>query len=115
MEKRNATLGSTLKLSDAEVRLFLGARRIPDGKAEIVCDRMVVLIGEVMGNEDDVVIYKRDGKRRVGQLRIVALESGPPPASVSTNLSEAIQDIPPAEEKRLLAVYDKFAKRTWLQ
>ena len=111
MEKRN----DTLRLSDAEVRLFLGARRIPDGKAGIVCDRMVVLVREVMGNEDDVVIYKRDGKRRVGQLRMVAFESGPPPASASTDRNEAVEDISPGEERRLLAVYDKFATRTWVQ
>jgi len=59
MEKRN----QTLRLS-AEVRLFLGARRIADGKKRIACDRMVVLIQDsLIGNEDDVVIYKRGGKR----------------------------------------------------
>ena len=113
MEKRN----DTLRLSDAEVRLFLGARRIPDGQEGIVCDRMVILVREFLGNEDDVVIYKRDGKRRVGQLRMLvgALESGLPPASVSTDFNEAVEDISPGEERRLLAVYDKFAARTWAQ
>jgi hypothetical protein len=106
----------TLRLSDAEVRLFPGARRIADGETAIVCDRMVVLVGEVMGNEDDVVVYKRNGKRRVGQLRmLVAFESGPIPNSVSTDFNEAVQEISPGEERRLLAVYDKFATRTWLQ
>jgi len=110
MEKQS----DTLRLSDAEVRLFLDARRIPDGQTGIVCDRMVVLVREVMGNEDDVVIYKRDGKRRVGQLKmLVALESGPPAGSASTDFNEAVEDIPRAEERRLLAVYDKFARRTW--
>jgi hypothetical protein len=111
MEKRS----ETLRLSDAEVRLFLGARRINDGHTPIVCDRMVVLVREVMGNEDDVVIYKRNGQRRVGQLRMIVSESGPPPASVPTDFNEAVVAISPGEEKRLLAVYDKFASRTWLQ
>ena len=112
MEKRT----DTLRLSDAEVRLFLCARRIADGQTGILCDRMVVLVQAVMGNEDDVVIYKRDGKRRVGQLKmLVAFESGPPVASVSTDFNEGVEDISPREEKRLLAVYDKFATRTWVQ
>jgi hypothetical protein len=64
MEKRN----DTLRFFDSEVRLFFEARRISDGQAGIACDRMVVLVQEFTGNEDDVVIYKRDGKRRVGQL-----------------------------------------------
>ena len=112
MEKRN----DTLRLSDAEVRLFLGARRIADGHAGIVCDRMVILVQQFTGNEDDVVIYKRDGKRRVGQLRmLVELGSGPSNAPVATDFDEAVDDITPDEQKRLLAIYDKFSTRTWVQ
>ncbi len=104
----------TLRLSDAEVRLFHGARRISDGQTAIVCDRMVVLVPEFMGNEDDVIIYKRGGKRRVGHLSI-ALGPNPLRPSVSTDFSETIDDLSPEEENRLLAVYDKFAMRTWEQ
>ncbi len=112
MEKRN----DTLRFLDAEVRLFLEARCITTGQTGIACDRLVVLVQGVIGHEDDVVIYKLGGKRRVGQLRmLVASEPCRPPLSVSTDFNEAIEDISPEEEKRLLAVYDKFATRTWVQ
>jgi hypothetical protein len=35
---------------------------------------------------------------------LVPLEDGPPPASVFTDFNEAVEDISPEEENRLLAV-----------
>ncbi|MGB8786677.1 MAG: hypothetical protein WA755_05530 [Candidatus Acidiferrales bacterium] len=105
---------NTLRFPTAEAKLFLRARHISDGKAAIVCDRMVVQ--DFTGNEDDIVIYERDGKRRAGQLRmLMVLGPQKPATSVSTDFNEAVEDLSPEEEKRLLAVYDMFPKRTWPQ
>lgn len=102
----------TLKLADGEVKLFVGAGRITDQNAAIVCDRMV--IQEFTGNKDDAVIFSRDGKRRVGRLKLLmGLGAGSPAVPVTTDFNEVVEEIGPDEEKRLLAIYDKFRKRTW--
>ncbi len=96
---------ATVGYADAEAKLFRGAKRFNDGKKEIACDQIIVQ--HFTGNEENVVIYESDGKRRVGRVRLLmGLQSGS--VTTTANFSEAVEPLDADDEKRLLAIYDQL-------
>jgi hypothetical protein len=96
---------ATLRYSDAEAKLFRHAKRFNDGKTEMLCDQMIVQ--HFTGNEDNVVIYESDGKRRVGRIRLLmGLQSGS--VSTTASFSEAVEPLDTDDENRLLTIYDQL-------
>jgi|SRR5882762_6727737 len=98
---------ATLRYSDAEAKLFGGAKQFNDGTREMVCDETVVQ--HFTGTEEEVVIYERDGNRRVGRIRLLmGLSSGSPATPTSATFSEAVEDLDADNEQRLLTIYDQL-------
>jgi len=96
---------ATLKMPYAEARLFKRARKFSDGKEEMLCDEMIVQ--HFTGNEEDVVIYGRGGKRHVGGVRLqMGLTTGA--ASTFTSFSESVEPLAVEDEIRLLEIYDRL-------
>lgn len=96
-----------LKYQEAEAKLFRGAKRFNDGKKEMLCDQIIVQY--FSGNEDNVVIYETDGKRRVGRIKLLmGLSSGSPATPTSATINEAVEPLDADDEKRLLTIYDQL-------
>jgi hypothetical protein len=94
----------TIKFAEAEAKLYRGARRM----GQISCDRMI--IQHFTGVEEDVVIYERDGQRRAGLIRLLmTLQEGYDAGPVLAGYNEEVESVSPEDERRLLAVYDKFS------
>jgi|HubBroStandDraft_1064217.scaffolds.fasta_scaffold03661_7 hypothetical protein len=94
-----------LRYADAEAKLFRAAKRFNDGKQEMACDQ--VIVQHFTGNEDNVVIYQSDGKKRAGRIRLLmGLQSGS--ASTTASFSEAVEPLNADDEKRLLTIYNQL-------
>jgi hypothetical protein len=73
-------------------------------------DRMIVKY--VIGNEDDVVVFKGRDKptmRRVATQMGIQMPSSPTSSS-SFSSGPSFTELPADEEKRLLAIYNRFGK-----
>lgn len=100
----------TRKFPLAEATLYLGEHLNDDGTA-FPADRMVVQ--HVTGNQDDVLIFKRGGKHRVGRVKLsMDIGSTTPAVPASVTFEHSVEEIPSDDEKNLLAIYDEFDKRT---
>ena len=91
---------ATLKFADAEAELFLHVKRLRDGERNLDCDQMIVR--PFNGKEDNVIVCMREGERTICRTR------QEPGAAASANFTEAVEEIPPGEKKRLLAIYDRL-------
>lgn len=98
---------ATLKYSDAVAKLFHRAKWFNDGNRKMICDQIIV--EHFTGNEEDVVIYERDGKRRAGRIRLLmGLSSSSPATPTSATFNEEVEEIDADDEKRLLTIYDQL-------
>jgi len=102
----------TLKFSHSEARLFRGIK-LRDGAEEVICDRMVVQ--RVTGDEHDLIVYERDGKRIVGRItQIMVVSTATPAVPGSAIFKEHVEDVPLDDEREFLDTYDQFQRRTFL-
>jgi len=92
----------TRHFSDSTVSIYHAAKRVEND----LCDRMVVQ--HFTGNQEDVVIYKQSGQRRVGRLRmqLKMIPGSSPAIPVSTFGAESLEPVDPRDEERLLAIFD---------
>jgi hypothetical protein len=98
------------KLDIAEGRLYLGAT-LKDADSDFPADRM--LVEHFTGNEDNVLIFKRNGKRHVGQIiQTMGIRSATPAVDASATIYEHVEEVDEDDRKRLLAMDDTFEKRT---
>lgn len=101
----------TYKFTDAKANLYTGVSLNYSGES-ITADRMIV--EHIKGNEEDVLVFEHDGKRRVGRVRLdMSIPSESPGISPAPTFQYRVEDIPPDEEKHLLAIYDHLPGRTF--
>jgi len=93
----------------ADAELYVGVTL--KGTTELSADRLVVR--HFTGNEDDVLIFKRDGKRHIGQIRrTMGIRSPTRAVEAAATIYEHVEELDEDDRKRLLAIYDKFERRT---
>ena len=101
---------NTQKFPTAEGKLYLGAKLTRNGM-NIEGDHMI--IQHVTGHEDDVFVFRLDGKRHVGRKVLkMSIQSSSPAIPAATSIYPEVADVEPDEEKKLLDIYDNFAIRT---
>jgi hypothetical protein len=112
MTDRMAQPDETRSFADAEATLYRGAR-FSDSGNDILADRMTVR--HFTGNQDDVLVFVRDGKRRVGRIRLVVhLSSSSSPAIPVTGSSgNQVEETEAEDETKLLVIYDQFETRSY--
>jgi hypothetical protein len=101
----------SLSLQDGKVDLYVGATVI---NSSILADRMV--IEDLHGHEERVVIFEFEGKRRVVRIRqVMDIPAAPPEVSLHATIHDDLDPTPVPEEegRKLLALYDLFTKRTY--
>lgn len=96
------------KYSYAEAKLYRRARTFPSGE---VCDQ--VIVQHFTGNEDNIVIYEKDGKKNVARLRIAMTFSPSSPAvSTTPSINEFVEPLDAKDERRLLETYEDLLAAT---
>jgi hypothetical protein len=102
---------ATYNFTDGKADLYTGRSLNYNGEA-VTADRMV--LEHTKGNEEDVLIFERDGKRRVGRvIPEMSIPPGSPAVTLSPTFPYRVGDIPADDEKRLLAIYDYLPGRTF--
>jgi hypothetical protein len=98
------------KFDIAEGSLYLGATlNAADGA--VPADRM--LVQQFTGNEDNVLIFKRNGKHHVGQIiQTMGIRPESPAVQATATIYEHVEEVDEDDRKRLLALYDRFEMRT---
>jgi hypothetical protein len=99
-----------LNLADGTVTLWRDTQFMVGGQEVGKGDHMIVQ--NLTGNEEDVVIVKIDGKNRVKRVvRQMQVQSPSSPALDSTvTFGSVLADLDAETEKRLLALYKMFSK-----
>jgi hypothetical protein len=75
-------------------------------------DRMQV--EHQLGTTEDLLVLIHDGQRTVLRVQqVMQLEGGDPAVPVSVSWGHKADPVAPEEAKKLLAIYDRFEKRTY--
>ncbi len=100
----------TRKLVDGEVSLYRNVKWMDGPKEVAVGDHMIVQ--HITGNADDVVVLNEAGKLRVKRLVThMVISTSSPAVPASAKFPQSFAELPDAEEKRLLAIYNLFPKK----
>jgi hypothetical protein len=98
------------KFRNAEVLLYRNTNIMLGDRTELVA-RMVIKY--FAGNEDEVFVYERDGKRYVCRLKLemIGAAVSAPAVSDSVGIGHTSEDVTvKEEEENLLAVFEQFSK-----
>ena len=98
----------------------------PDGTAALYTGRSIGLgegvvvsadymtVKERTGFQDELLIYSHDGLRSVLRLQqAMTLDGANPAVPVTVGWGYEPKPVEAEDEKRFLAIYDHFEKRTW--
>ena len=106
------TPDETHKFPHADASLWLGVTLNVAPGEKVLADHMIV--SHHRATEDDVLIFARDGNRKVLRVKqLMKLEGGSLAIPVSMSWGNHAEPVEPAEEKRFLAIYDQFDGRTY--
>jgi hypothetical protein len=98
-----------LKLADAEVTLTRNVQLKTGAQQWGTGNHMVV--EHFLGNREDVMIVSQDAEIKVKRLvPKIDFTSSSPHTSTTSRAYHDFADVKPEDEKRLLAIYNKFAK-----
>lgn len=73
-----------------------------------------MVVQHFTGQEEEVLVFVFDGKRKVVRVQLkMEISSSTPAVSAGARYHESLEDVNEDDEQRLFAVYDRFEKRSY--
>jgi hypothetical protein len=97
-----------LTVGPVQVSLYNQCTKVNNSPA----DRMIAK--HYTGQEEEVLVFAFDGKRKVAHVRLqMEISSSTPAVSAGARYRETLEDVEEDDERRLFALYDRFEKRSY--